>query len=300
MTALFFSYLRYQKRCSAHTLEAYSQDLLQFEAHLRDASGKETAEALRPDIRRWIMHLSEQGLTATSINRKISSLRTYYTFLLRENHISGHPMVGIRSLRKASRLPEYVRENQMKKLFEDSNFSSDFSGLRDRLVLELLYGTGMRRSELLGLTISSLALGEGRVRVMGKRSKERWIPLHQNLVPLLNQYLSALETHLPEKPSPVLIRTDSGDPAYPGFIYRIVRKYLSMVTTAKKRSPHVLRHSFATHLLNAGAEISAIRELLGHASLAATQVYAHNTVEKLRQAYSQAHPRAKSRKGDSF
>jgi len=177
-------------------------------------------------------------------------------------------------------------------LFENSIFSTHFSGLRDRLIMELLYGTGMRLSELIGLKPESISFQESKILVLGKRSKERWIPLHQNLVVLLKDYLHTIENTLPDRSVNVLIVTDKGKPAYPVFIERIVKKYLSLVTTEKKKSPHVLRHTFASHLLNAGAGISSIKELLGHSSLAATQIYAHNSVAKLKQAYGLAHPRA--------
>ncbi len=294
MVAFFLQYLRYQKRRSAHTLLAYENDLLQFSVWLKEQGLDEPALAGKSDIRHWIMELGEQDYSPVSINRKLSGLRAFYDFLLREGKISNHPMVSIRSLKKPARLPVWVREDNMENLFSIVEFSSDFAGMRDRLVMELLYGTGMRLSELTGLKRDSISFSDGRILVMGKRSKERWIPLHKKLIELIRDYQN-LADNLPFGESGgYLILTDKGKPAYPVFIERLVKKYLSLVTTEKKKSPHVLRHTFASHLLNAGAEIGAIRDLLGHSSLAATQVYAHNSVERLKQAYQLAHPRAKN------
>jgi len=293
MTAFFLQYLRFQKRRSRHTLEAYESDLIQFETFLKSISDVDISQAGKSEIRQWVVQLSDEKYSETSINRKLSTLRSFYDFLRKEGKIENHPMTSIRSLKKPGRLPVYIQEKNMKNLFEDVSFSSDFSGLRDRLILELLYGTGMRLSELIGLKPSSISFPESKILVFGKRSKERWIPLHQNLVQILKEYLQSIEKTLPDSNVNVLILTDKGQPAYPVFVERIVKKYLSLVTTEKKKSPHVLRHTFASHLLNAGAEINSIKELLGHTSLAATQVYAHNSVAKLKQAYGQAHPRAR-------
>jgi integrase/recombinase XerC len=298
MVAFFLQYLRFQKRRSRHTVEAYECDLLQFESFLQELDEGEIQNATKSEIRKWIIDLSEKSFSPNSINRKLSTLRAFYDFLRKEGRISAHPMTSIRSLKKPKRLPVYIRENNMQNLFENINFSPDFSGLRDRLVLELLYGTGMRLSELVGLKKESVSFTDAKILVFGKRSKERWIPLHANLVKLLTEYLHAIETRLPDPSVQSLIVTDKGKPAYPVFIERIVNKYLSLVTTEKKKSPHVLRHTFASHLLNAGAEISSIKELLGHSSLAATQIYAHNTVAKLKQAYGLAHPRARMKTDD--
>jgi integrase/recombinase XerC len=300
MTAFFLQYLQYQKRRSKHTLLAVKNDLEQFSRFLETQSLGKPESATRSEIRHWMIELSESGYEPVSINRKMSTLRSYFNFLRMEGKIENHPMTGIRSLKKPGRLPVFIREENINNLFEHINFSSDFSGLRDRLILEMLYGTGMRLSELLGLTRDSIFLADARVLVFGKRSKERWIPLHQNLVQLIQEYLTAIETQLPDLNSNFLILNDKGKPAYPVFVERVVKKYLGLVTTERKKSPHVLRHTFASHLLNAGAEISSIKELLGHASLAATQVYAHNTVAKLKQAYQLAHPRARKAADESI
>jgi len=240
-----------------------------------------------------VVHLSQAGINANSINRKLSTLRAFFQFMIREQKLVESPLQAIKSLKRPKRLPVYVKEKNMEFLFENSNNSSQFSDLRDRLVIEVLYGTGIRLSELLGLTWENINLNEAKILVLGKRNKERWIPIHQNLIELLKKYKVAIETQIPNLIVNYLILTDKGQKAYPVLIERIVKKYLSLVTTEKKKSPHVLRHTFATHLLNAGAEINSIKELLGHSSLAATQVYTHNSVSKLKQVYLQAHPRAK-------
>ena len=294
MVAFFLQYLRYQKRRSRHTLLAYENDLAQFAIFLENNGRPLPEHALKADIRQWLMELGEEDYSVTSINRKLSSLRAFYDFLLREGKIPAHPMSSIRSLKKPARLPVWIKEEPMKNLFESIEFPDDFAGMRDLLVLELLYGTGMRLSELIGLRDEDFSFTDARVRVMGKRSKERWIPLHKQLMEIILQYRNKrAEMPFPETNSAFLL-TDKGKPLYPVFADRLVKKYLSMVTTEKKKSPHVLRHSFASHLLNAGADIGAIRDLLGHGSLAATQVYTHNSVARLRQAYLQAHPRAKA------
>lgn len=295
MVAFFLQYLRYQKRRSAHTLLAYENDLEQFSGWLQKNASIRPEEAGKNNIRHWIMDLGEEEYSVTSINRKISSLRAFYDFLLREGKILNHPMVSIRSLKKPARLPVWVKEEPMTNLFEIVAFSDDFAGMRDRLVLELLYGTGMRLSELIGLEEGDVSYTEGKVRVMGKRSKERWIPLHRELIKIMQTYQNKLATMPFASTGKAFLRTDRGEALYPVFVQRMVKKYLGMVTTERKKSPHVLRHSFASHLLNAGAEIGAIRDLLGHSSLAATQVYTHNSVARLKQAYQQAHPRAKSK-----
>lgn len=296
MVAFFLQYLRHQKRRSPHTVLAYESDLEQFSLFLKQEYEKEAFEAQKSDIRNWIVALTESGLGPSSINRKLSTLRTFFDFLLAENKISNHPLQAIRSLKKPKRLPIFIRENNMDQLLENLENSSDFSGLRDELILNLLYGTGIRLSELLSLTWDSIDLKTGQMKVTGKRNKERIIPVPQNLIQLIQKYRHHIETQLPDFFCSNLILTDKGKPAYPVLVERIVKKYLSMVTTEKKKSPHVLRHTYATHLLNAGAEINSIKELLGHASLAATQVYTHNTVAKLKEVYALAHPRARLNK----
>jgi len=294
MTTFFLRHLQFEKRNSKHTILAYKNDLFQFSEFLKTARSKEDILiSSKSDIRAWVVELSQSELNPNSINRKLSSLRAFFQFMIREQKLDESPVQAIKSLKKPKRLPVYVKEKNIENLFDVLKISSQFSDLRDRLVLEILYGTGMRLSELLGLKWEDVNLHEAKILVLGKRNKQRWIPLHQNLVESLKQYKVAFETQIPDLLVNSLILTDKGQKAYPVLIERIVKKYLSLVTTEKKKSPHVLRHTFATHLLNAGAEINSIKELLGHSSLAATQIYTHNSVSKLKQVYLRAHPRAR-------
>ncbi|SDM17985.1 tyrosine-type recombinase/integrase [Siphonobacter aquaeclarae] len=291
MIPYFLQHIKFEKRCSKHTLSAYTSDLEQFSIYLKNTY--ELTEAEQADfqmIRSWIAALAEKKLDNRSINRKIATLRAYYGFLLRQKTIVKDPMLLIRSLKTDKQLPSFVREQEMHHLLDDLAFTEDFAGQRDRVVLELLYGTGMRLSELIELKISDLNTYEKTLTVLGKRNKQRILPLPNPLYQLLSQYLK-LRDEL-EIPDEWLILSDNGRKAYPVFIQRIVRKYLSLVSSLEKKSPHVLRHSFATHLLNNGADLNAIKDLMGHSSLAATQVYTHNSIEKLKEAYLQAHPKA--------
>lgn len=292
-TESFFRYLQYEKRVSRHTLTSYQNDLQQLQTFLAETFGQENvALADYGSIRAWIIHLMESGLQPPSINRKIATLRTFYKFLLREQTIVKNPMQKIRILKAAKRLPAFVRENEMKELLDNTAFTNDFCGLRDRLVMEMLYATGMRLSELITVKESDVDLHGCTVKVLGKRSKERVIPFPKSLVTVIRAYLAERNKTIDVHRHGVLLVTETGEPCYPMLIYRIVRHYLDQSTTAHKRSPHVLRHTYATHLLNNGAEINAVKDLLGHSSLAATQVYTHNSIEKLKKAYDQAHPKA--------
>jgi integrase/recombinase XerC len=294
MTTFFLSHLRHEKRTSKHTILAYENDLRQFsDFALKERKTENLIDCTKSDIRAWVVSLSNDQISPNSINRKLSSLRAFYQFLIREGKIEDSPVAAIKSLKKPKRLPVFVKEKNIEDLFEIMENSSHFSDVRDKLVLELLYGTGIRLSELLGLKRENVNLENAKILVLGKRNKERWIPLHQNLILTFKNYFQSIETQIPNLSVNSLILTDKGQKAYPVLIERIVKKYLSLVTTEKKKSPHVLRHTFATHLLNAGAEINSIKELLGHSSLAATQVYTHNSVSKLKQVYLQAHPRAR-------
>lgn len=292
----FLRHIRYEKRLSHHTLVAYENDLLQFTEYLVEQHGgtpPTTADALL--IRAWIVHLVESGLTKSTVNRKIATLRAYYGYLLRHQRISADPMQKIVALKQSSRLPTFVEEKPMETLLDDIDFADDFIGLRDKLVLELLYGTGIRLSELLGLKPGDINRYDRTITVLGKRNKHRLVPLLPPLLILIEQYEGQKKVFFDGKADgSVLIVSDKGIAAYPVLIQRIVNKYLSLVTTLEKRSPHVLRHSFATHLLNRGADLNAIKDLLGHSSLAATQVYTHTSLEQLKKTYEQAHPKGGS------
>ncbi len=291
---LFLNYLRFEKRYSQHTILSYQTDLDQFEryAHdyLEDEGGLDRADTKL--IRSWVAHLMESGLSARSVNRKITTLKTFHKFMMREQHIKINPMDKVISPKSNKTLPAFVEEEKMDELLDLHSFGEDFHGARNKLIIELLYLTGMRLSELIMLEDKHIDHYECTVRVTGKRNKERIIPLEQSAVDVITNYLALRKQEFPETSTAHFFVTDKGKPLYPKFVYKVVNNYLRLVTTMEKRSPHVLRHSFATHMLNRGADLNAIKEILGHANLSATQVYTHNTFEKLVTIYKQAHPRA--------
>jgi integrase/recombinase XerC len=287
----FIRYVRYEKRFSPHTIKAYETDLLQFQTFLTTYETT-LAEATHTLVRSWVMECMEASTGAKSINRKISSLRSFYKFLQREGLVDKNPMAQVQAPKIPKRLPVIVEETKLNTLLDDEAlFSSGFEGLRDRVVLELLYGTGIRLAELLGLKNSDIDDYNQQIKVLGKRNKERIIPLAKPLYALLQVYIDQ-KNELGFTSTDKLIVTDKGTAAYPQLIYRLVKQALGEVSTQDKKSPHILRHSFATALLNKGAELTAIKELLGHANLSATQVYTHNSIEKLKSIYKQAHPKA--------
>jgi integrase/recombinase XerC len=287
----FIRYVRYEKRFSPHTIKAYETDLLQFQTFLTTYETT-LAEATHTLVRSWVMECMEASTGAKSINRKISSLRSFYKFLQREGLVDKNPMAQVQAPKIPKRLPVIVEEAKLNTLLDDEAFfPSGFEGLRDRVVLELLYGTGIRLAELLGLKNSDIDVYNQQIKVLGKRNKERIIPLAKPLYALLQVYIDQ-KNELGFTSTDKLIVTDKGTAAYPQLIYRLVKQALGEVSTQDKKSPHILRHSFATALLNKGAELTAIKELLGHANLSATQVYTHNSIEKLKSIYKQAHPKA--------
>lgn len=290
----FLTYLQYEKRCSPHTLQAYKIDLQQFEDFLKVALTNSIEAVQATDVKNFMVELLEQKkLTESAVNRKLSSLKSFYKFLHRENKISKNPTKLIKTLKTPKKLPVFVEDVKMDALLDgEHSFDDSFTGKRDKLVVELLFGTGIRLSELIGLKEEDFNVYEGTIKVLGKRNKERLIPLHKALQNEVLEFVSLKTLQYFDNKSPYLIVTNSGGQAYPNLIYRIVNSCLKLVSTQEKKSPHVLRHSFASSLLNRGADLNAIKELLGHASLAATQVYTHNSVERLKSIYKQAHPRA--------
>lgn len=292
MVDSFLNYLKYEKRFSPHTVQSYQNDLSQFSLYLKEQFDEEPAKATYPLIRSWIVQLSELELDPRSINRKIASLRSFYKFLLRQSTIEKDPMGKVKVLKTRKKLPHFVQEAEMNVLLDQQPFEDNLAGWRERLVLELLYGTGMRLTELINLRDNQINLPEQTIRVLGKRNKERVIPFSDSLVPVITSYRKVRNKEVTPNDLGLLIVTDNGGKCYPMMIYRLVRKHLGAHTTVEKRSPHVLRHSYATHLLNKGAEINAVKDLLGHSSLAATQVYTHNSMEKLKKVFDQAHPKA--------
>ncbi|MBN8826974.1 MULTISPECIES: tyrosine-type recombinase/integrase [unclassified Spirosoma] len=291
----FLTHIRYEKRLSHHTLTAYAKDLEQFTEFLHTECNVDQPE--RADfrhIRSWIVSLVEADLDKSSVNRKIATLRSFYGFLLRRKVIDQDPMAKIQALKASKKLPQYIEEKPMETLLSEVEFPDTFEGIRDKLVLELLYGTGIRLSELIGLKTVDVNLYEKTILVLGKRNKHRIVPLTQPLFELIQAYNQVKETEFSgQADNTVLIVSDKGVAAYPVLIQRIVKRHLELVTTLEKKSPHVLRHSFATHLLNRGADLNAIKDLLGHSSLAATQIYTHTSLEQLKKTYDQAHPKAK-------
>ena len=288
----FIQYLQFEKRFSPLTVTAYQKDLNQFLVFLA-ISESELLTVTHQQVRSWMVTLMDQGNEAKTINRKISSLRSLYKFLQRNELITTNPMTQVRAPKIPKRLPVVITEQKMDTLLDGGfDFSDGFSGLRDRLIIELLYGTGIRLAELVGLKDEDVDVYEQQIRVLGKRNKQRIIPVHSSLAKLIADYKFRKLSQNFNNKSKTLIVTDNGRDIYPKFVYRTVRIVLSAVSTHDKKSPHILRHSFATSLLNRGADLNAIKELLGHSSLAATQVYTHNSVEKLKAIYKQAHPKA--------
>lgn len=287
----FYTYLQHEKRFSPHTLTAYKTDLLQFFAFADAEANASFTDVFL--VRNWIVHLLDEKNDTRSIRRKISSLKTYFRFLMREKLIADNPMSKIQSPKVAKKLPEIVREDSIGQLLDSNGiFEKTFAGIRDKLVIEMLFGTGMRLAELIGISETDINGYENTVKITGKRSKQRIVPLNKELSLLIKEYLEAKKDENFANNSLKLFVTDTGTTVYPKLIYRTVQKYLSHITTQNKKSPHLLRHTFATSLLKNGADLNSIKELLGHASLSATQVYTHNSVERLKFIYKLAHPRA--------
>lgn len=286
----FLSYLQYEKRYSAHTILSYDCDLTQFFEFYSSADEIEVEDITFKDVRRWIVFLMNEGKTSRTVNRKLSSLKSFFKYLLRESVIDSNPMDRVVGPKQGKKLPGFVAEHAMQVLRE-IDFGGGFEGVRDQLVIEMFYQTGMRLSELMNLKESDFDRSASLVKVLGKRNRERIIPVSESLVKLLDQYLD-LRFKTFGNLDGFLFVTKKGVPVYEKLLYRIVTKHLSKITTMTKRSPHVLRHTFATHLLNNGAELNAVKELLGHSNLSATQIYTHTTFERLNNIYKQAHPRA--------
>jgi len=290
----FITYLKTERRYSPYTLMAYENDLRQFIDFREELNraGKASEKEER-QIRQWIVNMMEEGISARSVKRKISALNSYYRFLLRSGIISFNPLSRVALPKSGKRLPGFIPEDKLDFLLDEVEFGDDFNGARNRLLIEMLYFTGMRRSELIGLKNNDVNISGMTIKVLGKGGKERLIPVGNAFSHTLSEYTGRKASEFGNLlPSDPFFVTNSNRRLYPEMVYRIVRKYLRMVTTGDKRSPHTLRHSFATHMLNHGADLNAIKELLGHASLSATQVYTHNSFEKLKKVYKQAHPRA--------
>jgi integrase/recombinase XerC len=291
----FIQYLQFEKRMSRHTLTAYEGDLSQFFTFLK-ASYEigSIKDADHTVIRSWIVQMMDQGIQPRSVNRKITALKSFYEYLIRQGIVTESPMGKVQSPKVSKRLPVFVEKDRMNSLLDNENkagekhFPDTYEGQLSKLIIEMFYNTGIRLSELINLRLLNVDQQAGQIKVLGKRNKERIVPYNDELKESIARYLE-LRSGMPGE---FFFLSKSGKKLYEKFVYRLVNKYLSSVTTLKKKSPHVLRHTFATHMLNNGADLNAIKELLGHASLAATQVYTHNTVEKLKKIHQQAHPKA--------
>lgn len=289
----FLNYLKFQKRYSQHTIVSYQNDLTAFFDFILIRFGETPIQEIKPAfVRSWLAELKEGGMESKSINRKISTLKSFFKYQLRQEMIPISPMAGIISPKINKRLPQFVDNEAINVLFQHVEFPDDWDGKTQRLLLELLYNTGIRQAELIGLKETQVDKSNNSIKVLGKGSKERIIPVSPQLLKQLKEYM-ADKPKLFEKYDKIhLLVTASGKKLYRGYVYNTVKKYLSLVTTIDKKSPHVLRHTFATHLMNSGADLNAVKELLGHSSLAATQVYTHNSIEKLKDIHKKAHPKA--------
>lgn len=291
MVETFLKYLSFEKRYSENTIKSYRKDLVQLRDFLNtEFEIQDISEAKHSHLRGWIVVLMEAELSPRTVNRKIATLKSLYKFLLSREYVEVNPASKLKPLKTAKNLPTFIKEDEVSALLDRVEFTDDFRGKRDQLLLELFYATGMRLSELTGLKEADVSTHAGTLKVLGKRNKERIIPIPETLIVLTEGYKRKKKEA--GMRSEFLILTDTGEKAYPMFIQRKVKSYLQAVTTLSKKSPHVLRHSFATHLLNKGADLNAVKDLLGHTSLAATQVYTHNSIEKLKTAFDQAHPKA--------
>jgi len=289
----FLQYLQAGKRYSPLTVRSYLNDLDQFDNHLKMNGLYSKPEAVvSHDIRSWIVSLIENGYSAVSVHRKISSLRVFYRYLRKEGIVVSDPLEKVVLPKTKKRLPVFVEEESLNKLLDDYEFGNDFQGTRNMTIIEMLYLTGIRRAELTGLRNIDVDTRNATLKVTGKRNKQRIIPLLKSFTLKLEKYITVRNEAFPDSVSEWFFLSNKGNKLYDKYVYNIVRKYLSIVTTIEKRSPHILRHTFATHMLNNGADLNSIKEFLGHANLSATQIYTHNSFEKLRKIYKQAHPRA--------
>lgn len=289
----FMDYLQFEKRYSVHTIRSYRDDLAQFFDFIQVQFGEVALPEISSSfVRSWLAALKDRGLSSRSINRKISTLASFYKYHLRSGAVEQSPMRAITSPKVNKRLPVYVEQQDTTALFTGIEFPDSWEGRTDRLLLAIFYHTGMRLSELVNLREQQVDSSNRSIKVLGKGNKERIIPVSPILVEAVQAYIREKRQQLENPDTTYLLVGKTGKKLYAQYVYRAVRKYLSQVTTIDKKSPHVLRHTFATHLMNSGAELNSVKELLGHSSLAATQVYTHNTIGKLKEIYQKAHPKA--------
>jgi len=293
----FTTYLRKERHYSPKTAEAYGADIRAFAEFLKTIYEKDLPQASVKDIRRWVVYLSSRNLDPRSVNRKLTALRSFYKFLMKTGDVDSNPAAGVPGLkvRRRKRIP--LSETEIERLLDETEFKDSFSGWRDKAVLHTFYDTGMRRAELMGLRLDSFDWANNLIRIRGKGNKERLVPLLPDLKETLGHYLRWREKTFPNSADDApFFLTDKGKPLYEMFVHRLIHKYVSMVSNKEKRSPHILRHSFAAHMLNRGADLNTIKELLGHAGLAATQHYLHSGLQELKRVYKAAHPHARKKR----
>jgi integrase/recombinase XerC len=289
----FIDYLKFQKRYSQHTIVSYQNDLSTFFDFITVTFGETALPEIKATmVRSWLASLKEQGMESKSINRKISSLKSFFKYQLREESISVSPMATIISPKISKRLPHFVEKADVDTLFNYVEFPDTWQGRTDRLILQLFYNTGIRQAELVNLKESQVDSSKKVIKVLGKGNKERIIPVSPALLQQVKEYVADKKKLFEKFDAECLLISQKGVKLYPRYVYNTVNNYLSKITTISKKSPHVLRHTFATHLMNNGADLNAVKELLGHSSLAATQIYTHNTIEKLKDIHKKAHPKA--------
>lgn len=287
----FISYLQYEKRCSSHTIKAYKNDLDQFVEFCTNMVGEFNVNKVDSKlVRQWIVSLMNHEVSARSVSRKITTLKSFYKHLMKLGVADSNPANGLALPKIRKKLPSFVEEDKLSQLLDNGYFDNDFLGTRDKLIVTMFYGTGIRLSELIGLKETDIDRRNSQIKVLGKRNKERIIPYPVSINQLIEQYV-ILKNAIDCESTEMLFVTEKGTPVYEKLVYRIVTQNLSKVTLLEKKSPHVLRHTYATHLLNNGADLNAVKELLGHSNLAATQIYTHTTFKKLHDIYKQAHPR---------
>ncbi len=289
----YLKYLKYQKKYSRHTIDSYACDLNQFYTFCFQEGFIQFEDNLPKEytfIRKWVAFLSDKGISSRSINRKLSTLKSFYKHLIRQRIINNNPVERLIRPKSDKKLPEFINKEKLEILFDSCIFETDYKGLKERLILELFYASGIRRAELINLKIKDVDINSCSIKVLGKRNKERIIPMPNSILNLIIEYLKHRKEDATEEK--FFFITQKGKMLYPQYVNRVVKKYLSLAAYQKQLSPHILRHSFATHILNNGGDLNAVKELLGHANLSATQVYTHNTFEKLNNIYKQAHPRA--------
>jgi integrase/recombinase XerC len=289
----FLQYLQIEKRYSSHTVRSYLNDLDQFYSFLSSLGLPDDPIAVTShDIRAWIVSMLDNNYSAVSVHRKISCLRVFYRYLRKKGIVKNDPLEKVVLPKRKKTLPVFIEEEALTNLLDNYSFGNGFAGIRNRTIIEILYLTGMRRSELIGLRDNDVDLSEGSLKVTGKRNKQRIIPLVKPFNKRLEEYIKVRNDNVETINNGWFFITDKGNKLYDKYVYNTVNSYLALVTTIEKKSPHILRHTFATHMLNRGADLNSIKELLGHANLSATQIYTHNTFEKLKKVYKQAHPRA--------